>query len=108
MAVERAGMKRNRYHSEASILRKIDAAKDRIVECLAKAESCEDSARTMFRSGDEKLSESAALKQDEARKLRVKAKNITQRTLPFLGQKLAVFRTAILPGVDMDPSVPVK
>lgn len=96
--------KTGRYDSEAEILAKIDLARAKALKFRAEAEEWDKKADALR----DKPESSMFLRgyREEAKKLREQATHQETIRLRFLSNKLATFRTELLPGVLTDRSIP--
>ena len=97
-----------RFNSEKEILDEIDATKKKAMEAMIQSESRQVEIKGIKMRGDPGEFWLIDQKNVESRKWTTKATNLLERRIPYLGEKLAEFRTLQLPVIDNgDPSIPV-
>ena len=94
-----------RYQNESQILKDVEKSRKNLAQHLLVADNHDRQADHLFNSGPEFV-EDAGLNREQAKIQRRKAYRIENNRIPFLIQKLAEFRTPMLPTIDDgDPSI---
>lgn len=98
-----------RFDTSQQIEDEIDLARKHIDHKLAVAQAYDIEADNLFKVGHP-FSEDAVFKREQAKVLRRQAYRIETKRIPKLREKLAEFKTELLPGVitDGDRSLPRK
>lgn len=99
---------KKRFTNEAQILKRIDWCHQRHKELLHEAAVKEEWARKILNSPSSVDRENAIYELEQVKKMRAQAEALVESRAVKLGKRLAEFRTAILPGVVEDESMPVK
>lgn len=99
---------KKRFTNEAQILKKIDWCHQKHRELLELADEREAWGKKVLGSPSYVDRENAIEAIEEAKKMRKQAEALIDSRSKKLGRRLAEFRTAILPGVVEDESMPVK
>lgn len=102
-------MQTRRYTSEAQILSEIDKCRELAERHFRFADSYMQEVKAIQARNDRREDWLIDEKTKMAKDARKKAENLVDNRLKRLGEKLAEFKTGILPCIeDRDPSIPVR
>lgn len=99
---------KKRFTSEEQILKKIDWCQAKHRQLIEAANKAETWGKKILCSPSSVDRENAIAAIEDAKKMRQQAEALIESRSKKLGKRLAEFRTAIMPGIVEDGSMPVK